>query len=276
MAYPNYDKTFIVDSDCSGVGIGVVLSQDDEGKERPIAYYSRSLNSAERKYGITKQEMCAMVSSIRHFRHYLLGKEFVARVDHHSLIWLQSLKAPTGILARWLETLSEFQFTVIHRPGRLHGNTDGLSRMISDKGIVCSSIVAAETNWLIKSQEKDLILQILKDGTKGKKENWAKFRAKERTYLRNCNQLDIKDEILCETSREIPRPIIPEKEINNIIQAEHQIDDAGVHRLAERIIRKYYWPNAKADIKRFVSNCIACQKGKERDLTAHQEIWKWE
>ena len=53
-------------------------------------------------------------------------------MDHHSLIWLTNLKEPTGILARWLETLRSFDFTVIHRHGKLHSNANGLSRQYED------------------------------------------------------------------------------------------------------------------------------------------------
>ena len=120
-----------MDTDYSGLGIGAVLSQDQGDGEWPIAYYSRKLNKAERKYGITKQEMCALVAGVRHFKPYLHGAKFLVRVDHHSLIWLTNLKAPSGILARWLETLASFDFQVIHQPGKQHQNADGLSRQYS-------------------------------------------------------------------------------------------------------------------------------------------------
>ena len=52
----------------------------------------------------------------------------VLRTDHYSLKWLKTFKRPEGILARWIETLAEFDYTVENRPGRLHSNVDGLSR----------------------------------------------------------------------------------------------------------------------------------------------------
>ena len=50
------------------------------------------------------------------------------RTDHHSLKWLKTFKRPDGILARWVETLAEFDIELEHRPGRLHSNVDGMSR----------------------------------------------------------------------------------------------------------------------------------------------------
>ena len=111
LMYPDFMKEFILDTDCSGIAMGAVLSQlNEQEEEKPIAYFSRSLNNAQRNYPITKQEMCALVESIRHFKPYLYGSKFTCRVDHHSLIWLKSMKNPTGILARWLETLEEYSF----------------------------------------------------------------------------------------------------------------------------------------------------------------------
>ena len=65
---------------------------------------------------------------LNHFRHYLIGTPFTIRTDHGALTWLQKFKSPEGQLARWLEKLQEYQFTIIHRPGRTHNNADALSR----------------------------------------------------------------------------------------------------------------------------------------------------
>jgi hypothetical protein len=70
----------------------------------------------------------ACVGAIRHFHHYLLGAKFTVRTDHNSLVWLCHFRELDGQLARWLETLAQYDFNIIHRKGKLHGNADGLSR----------------------------------------------------------------------------------------------------------------------------------------------------
>ena len=72
--------------------------------------------------------MLALVEFSEHFRYYLLGRKFKARVDHHALKWLQSFKEPQGQVARWLERLQEYDFEVEHRAGRAHSNADAMSR----------------------------------------------------------------------------------------------------------------------------------------------------
>jgi hypothetical protein len=62
------------------------------------------------KASVTRRELLAVVYFIKHFRHYLVGKEFTLRTDHGSLRWLFNFKEPVGQVARWIEYLAAFQF----------------------------------------------------------------------------------------------------------------------------------------------------------------------
>ena len=75
LAYPTLDDMFILDTDASGVAIGAVLSQVQNGTERVIAYFSRALRKAKRNC-VTQRELLAVVDGIRHFHHYLYGRKF--------------------------------------------------------------------------------------------------------------------------------------------------------------------------------------------------------
>ena len=100
LAFPDYQRQFILDTDDNQDGIGAVLFQSLEGQEQVIAYASRSLSKAERKYSVTRKELLAVVTFINHFRPYLLGRAFKLQTDHSSLQWLQNFKEPEGQLAR--------------------------------------------------------------------------------------------------------------------------------------------------------------------------------
>eukprot|EP00731_Ephydatia_muelleri_P009146 Em0004g1484a len=119
---------FVLDTDASGDGLGAVLAQNVDGVERVVAYASRALSRTEKKYCATRREMLALVWAARHFRPYLYGRKFTLRTDHHCLQWLHNFKEPEGQVARWLEVLSEYDYTVIHRVGKQHTNADALSR----------------------------------------------------------------------------------------------------------------------------------------------------
>ena len=77
LQYPDFKKPFILTTDASGIGIGSILSQGEVGKDLPIAYASRTLNRAEQNYSTIEKELLAIVWSIRHFRPYLYGREFL-------------------------------------------------------------------------------------------------------------------------------------------------------------------------------------------------------
>ena len=97
-----------------------------------MSHESFVLTPEQRKYCVTRKELLAVVRFTRQYRHYLLGRKFLVRTDHNSLTWLLRFKYIEGQLARWLEELSQFDMTVIHRPGVKHGNADALSHITDD------------------------------------------------------------------------------------------------------------------------------------------------
>lgn len=114
---------FILDTDASGAGAGGVLSQRVPVGEGVVAYYSWSFSKAEKRYCVMWRELLAVVLSIRKFKYYLCDRTFV----HVALQWLMTLRKPEGQVARCIEELQAFNFTVEHRAGTSHGNADTLS-----------------------------------------------------------------------------------------------------------------------------------------------------
>ena len=128
LAYPTPDDTFVLDKDASYSGIGAVLSQIQKREEKVIAYFSRSLPKSEQRYCVPREELLALVASVRHFHHYLYGRHFKVRTNHGLLKWLMNFKIPEGQTARWIELFGIYDLEVDHRQGRNHGIADCLSR----------------------------------------------------------------------------------------------------------------------------------------------------
>ncbi|CAG2197047.1 unnamed protein product [Mytilus edulis] len=78
------------------------------------------------------------VASVKHLHHYLYGVSYLVRTDHGALNWLLNFKNPEGQMARWLEVLASYNFTIQHRPGKQHSNADGLSRQPCTTCSYCS------------------------------------------------------------------------------------------------------------------------------------------
>ena len=146
LAFPIETQPFILDTDASNVAAGAVLSQVQNNQERVISYYSQCFTHTERNYCTTRKELYAIVLAVKHFHHFLYGNPFTIRSDHGSLQWILNFKNCEGQLARWLETLGNYQFTIEYRAGRIHNNCDALSRRpCADKH--CPHCERAETKY---------------------------------------------------------------------------------------------------------------------------------
>ena len=126
LAFPTEIGLCVLDTNPSNFGLGGVLSQVQNNQERVVAYCSRALRPSQRRYCTTKREMLAAVAMCIQFRSYIRGARFTLRTDHKSLVWLHRFKDTEGMMSRWLHALQQFQFSIVHRPGKDHGNADGL------------------------------------------------------------------------------------------------------------------------------------------------------
>ena len=142
LGHPNFKadaNPFILSCDTSKNGIGAILSQVQshknphgqlEEREMVIAYASRRLTEGERHYSSYKLELAGMVSSINHFRFYLIGKPFVIRTDNKGLSWLlktTNTETPSQVY-RWQQCLADYDFKIEFRPSAQMKGPDGLSR----------------------------------------------------------------------------------------------------------------------------------------------------
>ena len=125
-------------SDASNRGVGAVLSQkDDEGSDRPMAYFSRKLLQREEIYSTIEKECLAIKLGVEAFKVYLIGRPFTIETDHRSLVWLNRLKENNSRLTRWSLALQPYTFEVVHRAGVKNGNADALSRAATDSYVCC-------------------------------------------------------------------------------------------------------------------------------------------
>ena len=94
-AFPDFSLPFRLYTDTSTAGLGAILAQVREGKERIICCASRSLNQAEKAYPATKLECLAIVWAIAKLRPYLMSMPFEVYTDHYALQWLKTMR--TGV-----------------------------------------------------------------------------------------------------------------------------------------------------------------------------------
>jgi hypothetical protein len=124
LSLPDFDKVFEVDYDASHVAIGAVLSQAG----RPNAFFREKLNEVRKNYSTYDVEFYAIVEALRHWRHYLVPKEFVLFTDHIALRYLNTQKKLNNRHAKWVSFLQGYTFVLKHKLGRKNQVADALSR----------------------------------------------------------------------------------------------------------------------------------------------------
>ena len=125
LAYPDFNKEFLLTTDASNYAIGAVLSQNGH----PICFASRTLNGAEVKYPTLEKELLAIVWATKYFRPYLYGNKFTIQTDHQPLQWLHNLKDPNNRVLRWKIRLSEYDYKIEYLNGKANVVADALSRI---------------------------------------------------------------------------------------------------------------------------------------------------
>ncbi|XP_062375193.1 uncharacterized protein LOC134063614 [Sardina pilchardus] len=132
LGFADFTRPFRLEIDASHQGLGAILSQEIDGKCRPIAFASRGLRPAERNmsnYSSMKLEFLALKWAVTEkFREYLLGTKFTVYTDNNPLSYLQTAKLG-AIEQRWVSQLALFNYEIHYRPGTANRNADALSRL---------------------------------------------------------------------------------------------------------------------------------------------------
>ena len=133
LAYADYRMPFTLHTDASISGLGAILYQKQDGKERVVAYASRSLKPSERNYPAHKLEFLALKWAVcEKFHDYLYGSKFEAVTDNNPLTYIFTTAKLDATGQRWVATLSDYNFTIKYRSGKHNADADGLSRSVED------------------------------------------------------------------------------------------------------------------------------------------------
>ncbi|TYK21798.1 uncharacterized protein E5676_scaffold991G00020 [Cucumis melo var. makuwa] len=124
LALPNFDKSFEIECDANGIGIGAILMQE----KQPIMFFSETLNGAQLNYLTYDKELHVLVKALKVWQHYLWPKEFVIHTDHESLKHLKGQTKLNKRHAKWVEFIETFPYVIHYKKGKDNVVADALSR----------------------------------------------------------------------------------------------------------------------------------------------------
>jgi len=240
---------------------------------------------------VKRKALLAIVSYTKTFRQYLLGRQFVIRTDHSALQWLRTTPEPIGQQARWCEILKEFNFQIVHRFGRIHGNADAISRRpcrqcgndgenkVSVKIRAINFVTIEEGDrWsrkeIAEATEKDVELATfvkwLRDGllplasndlarhdpaTKSLHAQWERFKLTEGISYRKFWSDNQDGE-----SWQLVSPVAYRKENMRTAHASMTGGHMGVKKTQVKVAKQAYWVRWSKDVRNFCRSCGVCAK----------------
>lgn len=129
LVYPDFTKPFLLTCDASDFAIGAVLSQGEFGKDKPIHFASRTLNTTEERYSASEKELLAIVWGLKNFRNYLYGHKVLIYTDHQPITYDLNSKNANKKLIKWKSFINSHDHHMNYIPGKTNVVADALSRI---------------------------------------------------------------------------------------------------------------------------------------------------
>jgi hypothetical protein len=301
LLQPDQKKPFEVEVDASNYAIGAVLmQQDDKDIPHPVAFFSKTMNPAQRNYDIYNRELLGLIKTCRHWRQYLHQPAHKVKIytNHTNLLYWKNPGEHDRRVARWHTELLEYDFQLVHLPRKRNGQADTLSRRPDhdigeedNKQLVvllprffaeiharlAGSDEADPSNpWQWRRMTKGLdnseYASLQERITKDQKEKKA---SKEQiTRWTNTHQMtkhaDIwwkEDWIVVAGDNNLKREVI--HYFHDTPSAGHP----GITNSYELAKRDTWWPNMKQDVEQYVKGCAICQANKVNNRSLKPAIF---
>ncbi|PKU83997.1 putative mitochondrial protein [Dendrobium catenatum] len=246
LALPNFEQSFVVETDASGYGLGAVLMQN----HRPVAYFSQVLSARARLKSVYERELMAIVLAIQKWRPYLLGRHFIVRTDQRSLKYLLEQRMVTEEHQRWLSKLLGYDFEIHYKPGLENKAADALSRCVGEIQELVVSVPLIVDSGAIKEES------MLNEELRKIREDLEKDRSSHPGYYIEGGRLLYQGRfVMPRTSIHIPHLL---QEFHGSSVGGH----SGVQKTYRRLATELYWNRMHKDVEEMVAGYEVCQRNK--------------
>jgi hypothetical protein len=248
LTTPDFTKTFIVECDALGNGIGVVLMQEG----RPLAFESRPLKGRDLHKPIYEKEMMAILHALKKWHPYLIGRHFKVKTDHDSLKYFLEQRLSSEEQQKWVTKILGYDFEIVYKKGKQNVVADALSRKDEDVEAFLCAILIIQPDWIIEARDEwkndekvwTLIQRLQQDSSASDTFTWKNDSLwyKDRLYL--CKNSQLKQKVLLE------------------LHTSPVGGHSGFLKTYHRVKKDFFWDGLKTNVQRFVAECVVCQQNK--------------
>ena len=253
LVHPSATATTCLTVDASDLAVGGVLEQFLEGNWKPLAFFSRKLDKAQKAYSTFDRELLAMYSAVKHFTYFIEGQRFHIYTDHKPLTFAfaSSSERWTPRQQRHLTFIAEYTTDVRHVHGRDNAVADALSRVELSEDPVCMAAGPPDLDLLRMAQA-----QLTDAGVQA-------FR----TAITSLVFADLlipgtNTTLLCDTSTGVPRPVVPLTWRRAVFDSIHGLAHPGIKTTRKMVAARFVWHGINKQVGVWAKTCISCQKAK--------------
>lgn len=282
MAYfdPTLRTELIVDA--SPVGLGAILAQYKDNNQNPhiISYASKSLTNTEKKYSQPEKESLAVVWGCEHFHLFIYGAPFTIVTDHQALLTIfgnPRAKMPARI-ERWGLRLQDYNYTIVHKPGKYSNPADYLSRHPSNDDLSVHCFIEEYIRFVaVHDIPKALSITQFVNATTSDKTMCALIQIIQNRRWHEIQKekfsgsdIDVKELILFSNVREElsvteehlilrgTKLVVPKALRNLVIQIAHE-GHLGIVGTKKLLREKVWFPNMDQMVEEKIRLCSTCQ-----------------
>jgi len=248
LHHPRPDAATSITVDASDVAIGAQLEQLQHGRWVPIAFFSKKLSSAERKYSAFDKELLACYLAIKHFRHFVEGRNFTLYTDHKPLTFAIASNADRSPRqTRHLSYIAEFTTDLQHVKGKQNFVADALSRVSAVS--LAALHEGVDYTKMADEQMNDPEIPAYRTSITG-------------LIFENIPVGSTEKKLLCDVSTNQIRPVVPSSMRRQVFDNLHNLSHPGVNASVKFISSKFVWHGLAKQVRLWARNCLECQRSK--------------